>query len=234
MFFTVSRMIRFYVALAVVGVILGGVPLWAQPAFPAKAMEAVNALYAGVNPQDDDARKVAIKRTCEQLAADLGPRWGGKKRAGLPDDYRSPDSLAFSEEDGSVSVWDIQASSGAILVHAGKAPDYPRLPPSEAAFMPCEPRNHMGAPGPGTSPPSPGTPPVVVLPPSLPPLDLSHLATKEDIAGLKQDIAAVKEDTAAVRSGMNKAWKLIGKYGPMIGGAIAAGWFAKPQDEETK
>lgn len=223
-----------YVAATFVCVsLLGGTPLWAQPAFPAKAMEAVNALYAGTNPQDDEARKVAIKKTCEQLAADLGPRWGGKKRTGLPDDYRSPDSLAFHEEDGSVSVWDIQASSGAILVHAGKTPDYPRLPAAEATFMSCEPRNWMGGnlPSPG-APPVPGPSPVPPPVPPPPPIDLSQVATKEDVARLEQKIDAVKQDTEAVRSGMNKAWKIIGKYGPIIFGGLAAGWFAKPDETQ--
>ncbi len=199
----------------------------AQPAFPAKAMDAVNALYAGVNPQDDGARRVAIVRTCEQLSADLGPRWGGKKRAGLPDDFRSPDSLAFHEEDGSVSVWDVQASSGAILVHAGKTPDYPRLPASEAAFMGCEPKNHMGAPTP--PPPLPGIPPPPIV--IQPPIDLSRLATKEDLARLEQKVDAVKEDTGEIRAGMNRALKFVGKYIVPVIGALTAGYFMNPNEE---
>ena len=182
--------------------ILGGCPgwLWAQPAFPSKAMDAVNALYAGVNPQDDEARKVAIRRTCEQLSADLGPRWGGKKRAGLPDDYRSPDSLAYQEDDGTVSVWDIQASSGAILVHAGKTPDYPRLPPTEAAFMACVPTNHMGVPA-----PLPQPPPVVVVPPSTPPIDLSNLEGKIDT--LAAALAAHEQAEAEFRTQARGVWE---------------------------
>jgi hypothetical protein len=112
--------------------------------FPQRGMEIVDALYRGVDPQDDDARKAAIQEVGEQMARDLGREWGNKKRAGLSDDFRSPDSIAFQEADGSTSVWDIQASSGAILVFAGKPPDYPRLPPSEATFIPCTPIDHMG------------------------------------------------------------------------------------------
>ena len=130
--------------------------------FPIKAEAIVRALYTGVNPQDDEARRIAIQRVGEQLAFSLGPRWGNKKRAGLSDAFRSPDSIAYQEDDDTISVWDIQASSGLILVHEGKEADYPHLSPSEATFMVCAPVNHLGlsesVPAPGPTPPNPGTP----------------------------------------------------------------------------
>lgn len=129
--------------------LLGGVPLWAQ-GFPQRGVEIIQALYLA-NPQNDDERRVAIVKVCEQMKHDLGDQWGNKKRAGLSDAFLSPDSIAFLEADLSVSVWDVQASSGQILVHAGKLADHPRLPASEATFMPCRAVNHMGS----TPPPDP-------------------------------------------------------------------------------
>lgn len=116
--------------------------------FPQRGMDVIDALYRGVNPQDDVARKVAIQRVGEQMSFDLGPEWGNKKRTGLSDDFRSADSVAYAENDGTTSVWDIQASNGAILVTAGKAPDYPHLSPDEAEFIACDPINHLGGPAP--------------------------------------------------------------------------------------
>lgn len=228
-------MTRRLCGLFVFSALLGAQPswLWAQPAFPAKAMEAVNALYAGVNPQDDGARRVAIIRTCEQLAADLGPRWGGKKRAGLPDDYRSPDSLAFSEDDGSISIWDIQASSGAILVHAGKTPDYPRVPAAEAAFMACEPKNHMGGPIVGTPPPSPGIP----VPVPLPAIDLSGLTEKVDAlaAQLAAHHASEEAHWEKVKGAWDGFWKPFLKWAGMIGiPALTGIWTGMQVEQEPK
>jgi hypothetical protein len=120
--------------------------------FPQRGMDIIDALYRGVDPQDDDARRVAIQRVGEQMSFDLGPEWGNKKRTGLSDDFRSADSVAFQEADLTVSVWDIQASSGAILVAAGKPPDYPHLPSDEAEFIQCAPINHLGGPDPDPAP----------------------------------------------------------------------------------
>lgn len=132
-------------------------PVSAQPTFPEAGMRAINGLYAGVNPQDDDARRVAIQRVCEQMQFDLGEQWGNKKRAGLPDTFRSPDSIAWQEAEGQpVSVWDVQASSGQILVFAGKPADHPNLPVDEAAFMDCTATNHLGTTPPPDPEPEPG------------------------------------------------------------------------------
>lgn len=137
--------------------ILGGTPLWAQTRFPQRGVEIIQALYLA-DPQNDAERRVAIVKVCEQMKHDLGDRWGNKKRAGLSDAFLSPDSIAFLEADLTVSVWDVQASSGQILVHAGKPADHPRLPASEATFMPCRAVNHLGSqPDPGPIEPDPGT-----------------------------------------------------------------------------
>ena len=198
----------------------------AQPPFPARGVEIVNELYAGVNPQDDNARRVSIHRTCSQLVFELGPRWGNKKRAGLSDDFRSPDSLAYLEDDSAVSVWDIQASSGAILVHAGKPPDYPRLPSSEAAFMPCAPANYL----------MPQPPPPVVIPPSAPPPVVvppvpPTVVTCAECPEILERVKGIQDDTQALRSGAARVWKAIGKYIlPPLGAGLTA-WLAKPDHE---
>lgn len=124
---------------------------------PQRVVDIINALYAGVNPQDDGARRIAIQKVGEQARHDLGPRWGNKKRAGLSDDFRSPDSIAVLEDDQTVSVWDVQSSSGQILVVAGSQPTHPHLSPDEATFMPCNPVDHMGSGTP--DPPDPPDPP---------------------------------------------------------------------------
>jgi hypothetical protein len=150
--------------------------------FPQRGIEIIQALYHA-SPQDDTARRRDIQKVGEQLCHDLGPQWGNKKRAGVSDDLRSPDSIAFLEADLTVSVWDIQASSGAILVHAGKAPDYPHLGMGEAAFMPCDPKNHLaGNPLPGEVPNPPDTGP--------PPVDLGPVLA--ELAALHAELAAVE------------------------------------------
>ena len=119
--------------------------------FPPKGIDAIRALYHA-NPQDEPARRHDIQLVGEQMCFDLGNKWGNKKRTGLPDTERSADSIAYHEDDGTVSVWDIQSSSGAILVNAGDPPTYPNLPPTEAAFMDCAPIDHMNSNG-GEQPP---------------------------------------------------------------------------------
>jgi hypothetical protein len=154
--------------------------------FPARGIEIIAALYKA-SPQDDAARRLDIQKVGEQMAHDLGPQWGNKKRAGVSDDLRSPDSIAFLEADLTCSVWDIQASNGAFLVHAGKEPDFPHLPMGEATFMPCDPKNHLaGNPMPGEvpEPPKPSEP--------LPSVDIGPVLAKLDALQLQVDgLAAV-------------------------------------------
>ena len=195
--------------------------------FPARAVDIVLALYLGVNPQDDAARRVAIQRTCEQVVFELGTQWGNKKRAGLGDEFRSPDSIAYLEPSGAVSVWDVQSSSGAILVSAGKPPDHPHLPPSEAAFMPCAPVNHLST----LAPPIDNLPPPIDNPPHV---DLSRLETKIDVLTerlIAHEAAEAAERDAqtqyreAVRTKWARFWqgamKVGWKLAPVIGGLLA-------------
>lgn len=164
--------------------------------FPAAGMRAVDGLYKGVNPQDDNARRVAIKRVCEQMQFDLGDSWGNKKRAGLSDDFLSPDSIAFRESNGTVSVWDVQASSGAILVFEGKPADHPNLPTSEAAFMDCTATNHLGG---GGTDPEPTPPPTGGdLEPRVLALEQWAQVAHEALTRMSADIANLVEQVAAL------------------------------------
>ena len=196
----------------------------AQMLFTTRATEIVHILYAGVDSQDDAMRRVAIRGVCEQIVFELGPQWGNKKRAGLGDEFRSPDSIAHLNTDGTIDVWDVQASSGAILVFSGKPPDHPHLPSSEAAFMPCAPVNHLAIPNPGPILPNPGTPH----------LDLSRLETKLDVLTerlIAHETAEAAEREAqaqyreAVRTKWARFWKGTMKVGwklaPVIGGLLA-------------
>lgn len=152
--------------------------------FPARGVEIVRALYTA-NPQNDDERRIHIQRVGEQLVYELGPNWGNKKRAGLSDAFRSPDSIAYRESDGTVSVWDVQASSGQILVHDGKPADHPNLPESEATFMPCAAVNHLVVTPPGPPGPEPGTP----APSPGSPVDLGPvLAALADLRGIVEQL----------------------------------------------
>ena len=146
------------------------IPVSAQVTFPEQGMTAIDALYRGVDPKNDDARRVAIRNTCEQMSFFLGPRWGGKKRAGLSDLFRSPDSLAFLEDDSTISIWDVQSGDGAILVFAGKPPDHPKDSPDNSTFMRCDPIDHIGG---GNPLPDPDPVP-------LPPADLADIHRKLD------------------------------------------------------
>lgn len=216
---TYKRVVATFVFLT----LLGGTPLWAQPGFPDRGVEIVANLYAGVNPQNDDLRRAAIRKVCEAMATELGPNWGGKKRAGLGDEFRSPDSIAYREADGSVSVWDVQTSSGQITVFPGKAPDYPRLPASEAAFMSCV----VAGEPPQVPPPVSNPPPVIVLPPSTPPVDLSGLERKLD--QLIADVAAHEQQEALFREQARGIWKEF--FAPVLEfslkyiAPVVAGWF---------
>ena len=194
-------------------------PAYAQTLFPQRGVEIIDTLYRGVNPQDDGARRIRIKITCEQFTHDLGVRWGGKKRAGLTDDSRSPDSIAYLEADQTVSVWDIQLSSGAIDVSAGKPANHPNLPASDATFMPCDARDHIGG---GTGVP----PPVTVVPP--PTLDLSSLvvAIREDGAQTRLEVRdmrkSLEEHRAEVRRGRSVVMDFLGNWRNYVKMGLAA------------
>lgn len=82
------------------------------------------------------------------------------------------------------------------------------------------------APAPTPAPPPPPGPPPV--PPSpVPPLDLSKVYEKLD--AIDATTKAIKDDTGEIRAGMNRILKFTGKYIAPVIGAVAAGWFMKPE-----
>ena len=96
---------------------------------------------------DDELQRQLTRKINQQFAYTSGPKWGGKKRAGVPDSMQSKDSQAVLESDGTTSVWDMFSSSLAILVNDGDLPvpgSHAHLPPSEATFMAATPFNYLG------------------------------------------------------------------------------------------
>lgn len=141
-------------------------------------VERMAAMFPELFVNDDDQQRHLTTLIGEQFAFTYGPKWGNKKRAGLPDDFRSKDSVAVWEPDGTISVWDLFSSGMAILVNDGDLAvpgTHAHLPPSEATFINCQPVNHLGGePLPGELP----------LPPSVPqPVDLTPVLAA--IADLK-------------------------------------------------
>lgn len=132
----------------------------ALPQGSREIIEHLCRLFPDLFVNEDEKQRVLTQKIGEQFAFTFGDRWGNKKRAGLSDDFRSKDSIAVREDDGTISVWDMFSSGLDILVHDGDLPvpgSHANLPPSEAAFIPCEPINHLaGNPLPGETPPEPG------------------------------------------------------------------------------
>jgi uncharacterized coiled-coil protein SlyX len=93
----------------------------------------------------DELQRQLTIRINEQFAWTFGPKWGGKVRAGLdPVTFRSKDTQAVLESDGTCSVWDLfQGNAEAtILVKDGDAPTHANLGP-EAEFIPVTPFNWL-------------------------------------------------------------------------------------------
>jgi len=149
-------------------------------------VEKMAARFPALFVNEDEKQRQLTTKIGEQFAFTFGAQWGNKKRAGLSDDFRSKDSVAVREADGTTSVWDLFSSGLAILVNDGDLPvpgSHANLPPSEATFMPCQPIDHLnGIPTPGPNPnPNPGPVTSVDLRPVLAKLD----AQSAEIAALR-------------------------------------------------
>ena len=117
-------------------------------------VEKMAAQFPALFVNDDEKQRQLTTKIGEQFAFTFGSQWGNKKRANLSDDFRSKDSIAVREADGTTSVWDMFSSGMAILVNDGDLPvpgSHANLPPSEAAFMPCTPVNHLNGGTGGTT-----------------------------------------------------------------------------------
>lgn len=208
--------------------------------FPPQGVRIIDALaaqHADLAWGDDTQRRALVKMIGEQMAFELGPRWGNKKRTGLGDEYRSKDSIGYFEDDGTCSVWDWQdGGTRTRKISEGDAPTYSHLPAKEATCMAVEPRNHLGAaPSPGPVAPTPSTP----APQPIPTLDLSGLSYRLDsltaqiermyadyvardnrissqIAGLDQKVEAVKEKEGPIEATVSN------RYFQIIAAALAA------------
>jgi hypothetical protein len=118
-------------------------------------IEQLAAKFPDLFVNDDTKQRQLTIKIGEQFAFTFGPKWGNKKRAGLGDEFRSKDSIAVKEPDGTTSVFDMFSSGLAILVNDGDLPESPshaNLPPSEATFMPCQPVDHLDGPTPNPTP----------------------------------------------------------------------------------
>ena len=109
-------------------------------------IEQLGAKFPALFVNDDDKQRELTIKIGEQFAFAFGLKWGNKKRAGLGDEFRSKDSIAVKEPDGTTSVFDMFSSGMAILVNDGDLPESPshaNLPSSEATFMPCQAVDHL-------------------------------------------------------------------------------------------
>ena len=169
-------------------------------------VEQLVAKFPALAVNDDDLQRQLTIKIGEQFAHSYGPRWGNKKRAGLSDDFRSKDSIAVQEMDGTTSVWDLFAGNASvdILVHDGAAPHHPNLG-GDATFMPCEAVNHLGlhVPDPGPIEPDPGTPPTVD-PREIQMLLTTALVSLEEVKATVRMLTDVITGLAAVMSESGK------------------------------
>lgn len=150
------------------------------PAIAVVLMQQVYLKFPDLPHGDDNARRLLIRRCGEQLVYVLGPRWGNKKRAGVGDEFRSKDAIAYLEDDGTCSIWDTQnGATRQLSVRAGSEPHFPHVPISEATFMALSPVDHLGT----ASPVEPPVPPVDTLAERVKTLEQSHaeLHAKVDI-----------------------------------------------------
>jgi hypothetical protein len=131
--------------------------------YPQRLVEIIDTFYA-THPHlakgSDAQRRDVMRMIHEQYEHELPPaqrgRWGNKKRAGLSDVDRSKDGSAYLEDDGTVSVWDVQnGTTRERAVNAGDPPSHPHLPAGEATFIRVEPVNHFGTTTPPLEPVDP-------------------------------------------------------------------------------
>lgn len=120
-----------------------------------RQVDIVNALYSAnktLAEGTDDERRKLTKMINEQICFEFGPRWGMKARENGNINNASKDSIAFLEDNGTISVWDWQnGTTRKPQIHEGDEPDYPNLPTTEAKFIPVDPVDHLR-----NSPPSNG------------------------------------------------------------------------------
>lgn len=137
---------------------------------PARVAEIVRALYDAnknlAHGTDDDRRQLTTMMN-EQIALELGPKWGAKRAdSGRP---ISKDSIAFNDAPN-LWIWDWQDGStrmpgGSFVAGAEGKNVGEGQPEGPQVFVPVTPTNHLGA----SQPQQPPT----TTPPSTPPVDPS-------------------------------------------------------------
>jgi uncharacterized coiled-coil protein SlyX len=176
-------------------------------------VEAMCAKFPDLHVNEDAKQRELTSRINEQMKYQFGQGWGGKVRAGLdPVQFRSKDSQAFLETDGTISVWDLfQGNAEAtILVHDGAEPDHPNLPSDEHKFIDVIARDWLAGstPDPGEPPPDPGTPD---LEERVAELEREVAAQDEDIAALFERVAALETRLTVVEGELAKPLRVVGK-----------------------
>lgn len=109
-------------------------------------VEALFGLNINLARGNDDQRRELTQKIDEQICHEFGKRWGMKARAGGNIGNASKDSIAYLEDDGTVSVWDWQnGTTREPQIRAGMEPNYSHLPTSEAKFIEVQPVNHLSS-----------------------------------------------------------------------------------------
>jgi hypothetical protein len=215
-------MARHVTATWVFVTLLGGVPLWAQEHLDVvqrirRELTARGVIPAGiVNPGNNES-PCSVFQITKRVAWELRHEGAGllAKPSGNNCHGYSMDWVVYPDGRGS----DIAVGGEFDGVTTDASEDHgkrwrPPLDPEDAP---------PPVPNPGTPVPDPGTPPI----------DLSGLATKEDVARVEAKLDVHEAREAAFREAVASKWKRFGvfvaKYGSLIGGAIAAGWFGKPE-----
>jgi uncharacterized coiled-coil protein SlyX len=178
-------------------------------------VEAMCAKFPDLHVNEDEKQRQLTQRINEQMKYQFGQGWGGKVRAGLdPVQFRSKDSQAFLESDGTISVWDLfQGAEGApILVQDGDAPTHPNLSSSDHKFIDVIARDWLdGAvepiPDPGEPPPNPGTD----LEPRVAALEAENVAQQQQLDGLAAVVSALVARVNALEAELAKPLKVVGK-----------------------
>jgi uncharacterized coiled-coil protein SlyX len=174
-------------------------------------VEAMCAKFPDLHVNEDEKQRELTERINQQMKYQFGQGWGGKVRAGLdPVQFRSKDSQAFLETDGTISVWDLFQGNAdvTILVQDGAEPDHPHLSPDEAYFIDVIARDWLAGsvPEPGTPVPEPGTD----LESRVAELEAEVAAQDEDIAALFARVADLEVVVSAIRAELAKPMKVVG------------------------
>lgn len=217
--------------------LLGGTPLWAQEHRDVvervrRELTAKGLIPAGIVNPGNNERPCGVFEITKRVAWELRAEGAGllSKPSGnncngysmdwvVYPDGRGSDIAVGGEFDGvttdAAPAWSIE-----VIEDHGKR-WRPPIDPEDAPPPPP-------LPNPGTNPPTQGTPPV-------PPIDLSGLATKEDVLRIEAKLDVHEAREAAFREAVASRWariaKFVGKYGSIIGGAVAATWLGKPNDQ---